>query len=81
MLIHRFIFIPNTDVRFITWKRFTGPLTIFGGGRIRIKVGTCSYEETFEYEWSSYFLIWADDAGRMVILGSNMKVPLGSKSC
>jgi hypothetical protein len=29
------------------------------GGGIRNKVGKWSYNETLEYEWSSYFLIWA----------------------
>jgi hypothetical protein len=29
------------------------------GGRIRNKEETCSYYETFDWEWSSYFLIWA----------------------
>jgi hypothetical protein len=30
-----------------------------GGGIYRAKVGTCSYCETFEKEWSPYFFIWA----------------------
>jgi hypothetical protein len=31
---------------------------IFLGGGGRSKVGTCSYYESYEYEWSSYFFIW-----------------------
>jgi hypothetical protein len=26
---------------------------------VRKKIETCSYYETFEYEWSSYYLFWA----------------------
>jgi hypothetical protein len=29
------------------------------GGRIHSNIGKCSFYETFENEWSSYFLIWA----------------------
>jgi hypothetical protein len=29
------------------------------GDGIRTTVGTCSYYETFGYQWMSYFLIWA----------------------
>jgi hypothetical protein len=31
---------------------------VFAGCRIRTKVRTCSYYETFEYEWSFSFQIW-----------------------
>jgi hypothetical protein len=32
---------------------------VFFGGGISTKVGTYSYNDTFQYEWTSYFLIWA----------------------
>jgi hypothetical protein len=31
----------------------------FFSGGIGTKIGRCSCYESFEYEWSSYFLIWA----------------------
>jgi hypothetical protein len=41
----------------------------FVGAGIRIKVGTYSYFETFEYELSSYFLIWAGIKKRFRVEG------------
>jgi hypothetical protein len=35
------------------------------GGRIHTNVGTCSYFDAFEYEWSSYFLIWAASKNKL----------------
>jgi hypothetical protein len=33
-------------------------IIFFVVGGIRTKVGTCSLNETFEYEWPSYFWTW-----------------------
>ncbi len=37
----------------------TGQTVPLLGGEIRTKVGECDYNETFEQEWSSYFLLLA----------------------
>jgi hypothetical protein len=40
-------------------------ISVFIGGGIRTKVGTCCYYETIAYEWSSYFLIEAASLKRL----------------
>jgi hypothetical protein len=42
-----------------TVTRHCALAVLFLSGGIHTKLRTCSYEETFELEWSSYFLIWA----------------------
>jgi hypothetical protein len=40
-------------------SRILAGAPVFFSGRIRTSIGRCSYYESLEYEWSSYFLIWA----------------------
>jgi hypothetical protein len=46
-----------TDLLGTPSQEVINKVSAFFGG-IHTKVETCSYSETFEYEWSSYFLIW-----------------------
>jgi hypothetical protein len=44
---------------------------MFVGGGIRTKVGSCSHNETFKYEWQPYLLIW--EATKNILEGEALK--------